>query len=126
MKQRPPRARHVSNETGLIDRSSCTSDAVASRFERSCFASKLNYTIRSDPISFIMRTSFLALVVAFCVANKYGLAFTTSQRKSSTTTTALAANIAVFGASGLTGAECVYQALQNGDTVVGLTRCVLH
>jgi hypothetical protein len=35
------------------------------------------------------------------------------------------ANIAVFGASGLTAAECVYQALENGDTVVGLTRYVL-
>jgi nucleoside-diphosphate-sugar epimerase len=31
-------------------------------------------------------------------------------------------NIAVFGASGLTAAECVYQALENGDSVVGLTR----
>ena len=30
--------------------------------------------------------------------------------------------IAVFGASGLTGSECVYQALQDGDDVVGLTR----
>jgi uncharacterized protein YbjT (DUF2867 family) len=30
--------------------------------------------------------------------------------------------IAVFGASGLTGAECVYQALKDGDNVVGLTR----
>lgn len=30
--------------------------------------------------------------------------------------------IAVFGASGLTSSECVYQALKNGDTVVGLTR----
>jgi len=30
--------------------------------------------------------------------------------------------IAVFGASGLTASECVYQALQNGDTVIGLTR----
>lgn len=30
--------------------------------------------------------------------------------------------IAVFGASGLTASECVYQALKNGDTVVGLTR----
>jgi hypothetical protein len=30
--------------------------------------------------------------------------------------------IAVFGASGLTAQECVYQALQNGDTVIGLTR----
>lgn len=30
--------------------------------------------------------------------------------------------IAVFGASGLTASECVYQALQNGDSVIGLTR----
>ena len=30
--------------------------------------------------------------------------------------------IAVFGASGLTASECVYQALQDGDNVVGLTR----
>jgi uncharacterized protein YbjT (DUF2867 family) len=30
--------------------------------------------------------------------------------------------IAVFGASGLTGSECVYQALKDGDSVVGLTR----
>jgi hypothetical protein len=32
------------------------------------------------------------------------------------------ATIAVFGASGLTASECVYQALQDGDNVVGLTR----
>jgi len=32
--------------------------------------------------------------------------------------------IAVFGASGLAAQECVYQALKNGDTVVGLTRYV--
>ena len=30
--------------------------------------------------------------------------------------------IAVFGASGLTASECVYQALKDGDKVVGLTR----
>jgi nucleoside-diphosphate-sugar epimerase len=30
--------------------------------------------------------------------------------------------IAVFGASGLTASECIYQALENGDKVVGLTR----
>ncbi|GMH59704.1 hypothetical protein TrRE_jg7492 [Triparma retinervis] len=36
--------------------------------------------------------------------------------------TALNAKIAVFGASGLTGQEVVYQALKNGDEVVGLTR----
>jgi len=32
------------------------------------------------------------------------------------------ATIAVFGASGLTASECVYQALKEGDSVVGLTR----
>jgi len=31
-------------------------------------------------------------------------------------------NIAVFGASGLTGAEVTYQAVKEGDTVIGLTR----
>ena len=36
--------------------------------------------------------------------------------------TSLQANIAVFGASGLTASECVYQALKDGDNVVGLTR----
>lgn len=30
--------------------------------------------------------------------------------------------IAIFGASGLTSSECVYQALKNGDKVIGLTR----
>jgi len=30
--------------------------------------------------------------------------------------------IAVFGASGLTASECVFQALENGDSVVGMTR----
>lgn len=30
--------------------------------------------------------------------------------------------IAVFGASGLTSSECVYQAIKNGDNVIGLTR----
>lgn len=30
--------------------------------------------------------------------------------------------IAVIGASGLTASECVYQALRDGDNVVGLTR----
>ena len=36
--------------------------------------------------------------------------------------TALDATIAVFGASGLTAQECVYQAIKDGDTVIGLTR----
>ena len=40
----------------------------------------------------------------------------------SSSNTALDATIAVFGASGLTAQECVYQALKDGDKVVGLTR----
>jgi len=46
-------------------------------------------------------------------------------RQSSASSSALCmSTIAVIGASGLTASECVYQALQNGDNVVGLTRCV--
>ena len=41
---------------------------------------------------------------------------------SSRTSTSLDATIAVIGASGLTAAECVYQALKEGDEVIGLTR----
>lgn len=43
-------------------------------------------------------------------------------RSASGSITALDATVAVFGASGLTAQECVYQALKDGDTVVGLTR----
>lgn len=45
---------------------------------------------------------------------------TPSGRTSSSTS--LDATIAVIGASGLTASECVYQALKEGDTVIGLTR----
>jgi len=38
------------------------------------------------------------------------------------TNSQLDATIAVIGASGLTSAECVYQLLEAGDTVIGLTR----
>jgi uncharacterized protein YbjT (DUF2867 family) len=41
---------------------------------------------------------------------------------SSSSTELCMKTIAVFGASGLTSSECVYQALKNGDNVVGLTR----
>jgi hypothetical protein len=52
-------------------------------------------------------------------------AFPTAFRPTRSNTQLDMANIAVFGASGLTASECVYQALENGDTVVGLTRYVL-
>lgn len=48
-------------------------------------------------------------------------AFVTPHKHSSFTT-ALDATIAVFGASGLTAQECVFQALKDGDKVIGLTR----
>ncbi|EED89114.1 predicted protein [Thalassiosira pseudonana CCMP1335] len=46
----------------------------------------------------------------------------TSRVSASSSSSALSATIAVFGASGLTASECVYQALKEGDKVVGLTR----
>mmetsp|Transcript_10752 Transcript_10752/g.19855 ORF Transcript_10752/g.19855 Transcript_10752/m.19855 type:complete len:274 (-) Transcript_10752:819-1640(-) len=48
-------------------------------------------------------------------------AFVSPQARS-TSSTALDATIAVFGASGLTAQECVYQGLKEGDKIVGLTR----
>lgn len=48
-------------------------------------------------------------------------AFVAPQQRPSSNT-ALDATIAVFGASGLTAQECVYQALKDGDKVIGLTR----
>lgn len=45
-----------------------------------------------------------------------------TQRKPGTSSQLCMKTIAVFGASGLTASECVYQALENGDSVVGLTR----
>ena len=48
--------------------------------------------------------------------------FTPSNGRTTTSSTSLDATIAVIGASGLTASECVYQALKEGDTVIGLTR----
>jgi hypothetical protein len=54
--------------------------------------------------------------------------FNTRVRGGNSDTALCMKTIAVFGASGLTASECVYQALKNGDTVVGLTRylTILH
>ena len=59
-----------------------------------------------------------------CLAATGASAFapTSLPASSSRTSTSLDATIAVIGASGLTAAECVYQALKEGDEVVGLTR----
>jgi len=51
-------------------------------------------------------------------ANRYG----GNKNQQQSSSSLCMKTIAVFGASGLTAAECVYQALQNGDNVVGLTR----
>lgn len=56
--------------------------------------------------------------------SNHALAFQTSSSSNNrmTNTALCMKTIAVFGASGLTASECVYQALKNGDNVVGLTR----
>jgi len=60
-----------------------------------------------------MKTSTLALVPN---------AYLNKGMKASFTQLHAGKTIAIFGASGLTSSECVYQALKNGDKVVGLTR----
>ena len=67
-------------------------------------------------------TAILSCAILF--TSSCTVAFTAPQPTitSTSTTTALDATIAVFGASGLTAQECIYQALRDGDTVVGLTR----
>ena len=68
------------------------------------------------------------IVMILCTSLLLALVGTSSAFVSQATTrarsecTSLQANIAVFGASGLTASECVYQALKDGDNVVGLTR----
>eukprot|EP00578_Thalassiosira_sp_NH16_P016570 CAMPEP_0181110464 /NCGR_PEP_ID=MMETSP1071-20121207/18733_1 /TAXON_ID=35127 /ORGANISM="Thalassiosira sp., Strain NH16" /LENGTH=272 /DNA_ID=CAMNT_0023194247 /DNA_START=36 /DNA_END=854 /DNA_ORIENTATION=+ len=62
--------------------------------------------------------SLLTAASAIGAAN----AFVAPQQRPTPSSTALDATIAVFGASGLTAQECVYQALKDGDNVVGLTR----
>ena len=70
----------------------------------------------------------LALLLAFLAspAGAFHSAFlgskAASSMRSNSETSLFMKTIAVFGASGLTASECVYQALANGDTVVGLTR----
>mmetsp|Transcript_25313 Transcript_25313/g.38878 ORF Transcript_25313/g.38878 Transcript_25313/m.38878 type:complete len:271 (+) Transcript_25313:72-884(+) len=62
---------------------------------------------------------FTAIATALLADSTSAFVATKSPSSSST---ALQANIAVFGASGLTAQECVYQALKDGDSVFGLTR----
>ena len=70
-----------------------------------------------------MKIAFFLLTLTGSTTAFAPMPFVGSGRDASMTSSSLnMANIAVFGASGLTSSECVYQALQNGDTVVGLTR----
>jgi hypothetical protein len=84
--------------------------------------------------SLLLLLSTLVIILSLTIeVVAFKSTFTTSLRTSShsnnhfatsrnSKTTLCMKTIAVFGASGLTGAECVYQALKNGDNVVGLTR----
>jgi uncharacterized protein YbjT (DUF2867 family) len=66
---------------------------------------------------FLMATSVSAFSSAFLGSSRVQHAVSSSSNSALCMKT-----IAVFGASGLTGSECVYQALKNGDNVIGLTR----
>jgi len=63
--------------------------------------------------SFLSAAAILGATTAFAPVQ---------QQHRAASSTALDATIAVFGASGLTAQECIYQALKDGDSVVGLTR----
>ena len=70
-------------------------------------------------------TILLAILLSFAIlftSSSTVASFVAPRPTTITSTTALDATIAVFGASGLTAQECIYQALRDGDTVVGLTR----
>lgn len=64
--------------------------------------------------TFVLLASSVTAFVPRLPSNKHTI--------SSSFNTPLSATIAVIGASGLTSQECIYQALENGDSVVGLTR----
>lgn len=73
-----------------------------------------------------MRTSTAVILQLFLAANRTSaFSFTAKPVSHSTPVSSSSLSmktIAVFGASGLTSSECVYQALKNGDTVIGLAR----
>lgn len=71
--------------------------------------------------SIFVLASIVGNAAAFTArTGSFGLASSASTRNGSTSL--CMSTIAVFGASGLTASECVYQALKAGDKVVGLTR----
>lgn len=63
-----------------------------------------------------------ALILSTIASASAFSSFTGRSPTVSSSTTLCMKTIAVFGASGLTSSECVYQALKNGDNVIGLTR----
>jgi nucleoside-diphosphate-sugar epimerase len=72
-------------------------------------------------MKFLCLTFMLSTVSAFRSSTFGGTRLVTPATPSSPTALCMK-TIAVVGASGLTASECVFQALQNGDNVVGLTR----
>jgi nucleoside-diphosphate-sugar epimerase len=73
-------------------------------------------SILGTAAAFVSRPSPLASI------GQKSLPSFSSQHDATSSTALCMKTIAVFGASGLTAAECVYQALKDGDKVVGLTR----
>ena len=71
---------------------------------------------------FLAYLAFLPSTVAFQSSFFGGNSGALSPQSNRQTSQLCMKTIAVFGASGLTASECVYQALKNGDNVVGLTR----
>lgn len=70
-----------------------------------------------------MKISSALVVALFTLQSQVSSGFTSrALARAVASNTELGATIAVIGASGLTAAECVYQGLKNGDSIVGLTR----
>lgn len=63
-----------------------------------------------------------AFATALLVGSTSAFVSPRTSTNNSPSSSQLQATIAVFGASGLTSQECIYQALKDGDTVIGLTR----
>ena len=63
-----------------------------------------------------------AFATALLVGSTSAFVSPRTSTNNSPSTSQLQATIAVFGASGLTSQECIYQALKDGDAVIGLTR----
>ena len=95
--------------------------AGSERYPKSKFLNSLPHNKRKKETPSNMKFSSLLLTSATILGTT--TAFAPRHNAPVThSSTALDATIAVFGASGLTAQECVYQAIKDGDTVIGLTR----